>query len=94
MGGCGKQPVAQGCHLHPVPTAVVSCGWLAPPTNGQKDGIKYLAGSTVYFHCNNGYSLDGAEVSLCQADGTWSRPTPTCQPGEDAWSTCPGPPAA
>ncbi|XP_036132817.1 sushi domain-containing protein 2 [Molossus molossus] len=59
----------------------VSCGWLAPPTNGQKDGIKYLAGSTVYFHCNNGYSLDGAEVSLCQADGTWSRPTPTCQPG-------------
>lgn len=60
---------------------VVSCGWLGPPTNGQKDGIKYLAGSTVYFHCNNGYSLDGAEVSRCQADGTWSMPTPTCQPG-------------
>nr|KAF6275293.1 sushi domain containing 2 [Pipistrellus kuhlii] len=60
---------------------VVSCGWLAPPSNGRKDGTRYLVGSTVFFHCDNGYSLDGAEVSHCQADGTWSRPTPTCHPG-------------
>ncbi|XP_077631532.1 sushi domain-containing protein 2 isoform X2 [Crocuta crocuta] len=58
-----------------------SCGWLAPPPNGHKEGISYLMGSTVYFHCNSGYSLVGAETSTCQADGTWSRPTPTCQPG-------------
>ncbi|XP_070256168.1 sushi domain-containing protein 2 [Myotis yumanensis] len=60
---------------------VVSCGRLAPPPNGRKDGTNYLMGSTVSFHCNNGYSLVGAEVSQCQADGTWSRPAPTCQPG-------------
>ena len=80
--------MAQG-HLHPVPTPVVSCGWLAPPSNGLKEGSKYLMGSTVYFHCNNGYSLEGAEVSTCQADGTWSYPTPTCQPGEMACFSCP-----
>lgn len=64
-----------------------SCGWLAPPPNGHKEGISYLMGSTVYFHCNSGYSLVGAETSTCQADGTWSRPTPTCQPGEAALPT-------
>nr|XP_054962011.1 sushi domain-containing protein 2-like [Pan paniscus] len=62
---------------------VVSCGWLAPPPNGQKEGNRYLAGSTIYFHCDNGYSLAGAETSTCQADGTSSSPTPKCQPGED-----------
>ena len=74
---------AQACCLHSVPIPVVSCGWLAPPPNGQKEGNRYLAGSTIYFHCDNGYSLAGAETSTCQADGTWSSPTPKCQPGED-----------
>ncbi|XP_044921176.1 LOW QUALITY PROTEIN: sushi domain-containing protein 2 [Mustela putorius furo] len=59
---------------------VTSCGWLAPPLNGHKEGISYLAGSTVHFHCDSGYNLFGAEASTCQADGTWSRPSPMCQP--------------
>lgn len=81
--------MTQGFHLHPISTPVVSCGWLAPPPNGSKEGTKYLMGSMVYFHCKNGYSLAGAEVSTCLADGTWSSPSPTCEPGEDAQSTCP-----
>ncbi|XP_004443153.1 PREDICTED: sushi domain-containing protein 2 [Ceratotherium simum simum] len=60
--------------------SVVSCGWLAPPLNGGKEGIRYLVGSTIHFHCDSGYSLSGAEASTCQADGTWSTTTPTCQP--------------
>ncbi|XP_034497900.1 sushi domain-containing protein 2 isoform X2 [Ailuropoda melanoleuca] len=70
-------------HQHRVQSLqpVTSCGWLAPPPNGRKEGIGYLSGSTVYFHCNSGYSLFGAEASTCQADGTWSRPSPMCQPG-------------
>ncbi|XP_023502485.2 sushi domain-containing protein 2 [Equus caballus] len=60
--------------------SVVSCGWLAPPLNGHKDGMRYLVGSTIHFHCDTGYSLAGAEASTCQANGTWSTPTPTCQP--------------
>ncbi|KAF6083165.1 sushi domain containing 2 [Phyllostomus discolor] len=75
--------VAHQLHQHRVQSLkpVVSCGWLAPPDNGLKEGSKYLMGSTVYFHCNNGYSLEGAEVSTCQANGNWSYPTPACQPG-------------
>ncbi|CAH6789823.1 Susd2 [Phodopus roborovskii] len=60
---------------------VVSCGWLHPPSNGHKEGLKYLAGSSVHFSCNSGYSLVGSETSICRADGTWSMPTPECQPG-------------
>lgn len=82
--GCRQQPAAGVCHLCPAPTPVVSCGWLAPPRNGFKEGIRYLMGSTVHFHCDSGYSLVGAEASTCLADGTWSGSTPTCQPGEDA----------
>lgn len=76
--------LAYQLHQHRVQSLqpVVSCGWLAPPHNGLKEGIRYLKGSTVYFHCNNGYSLVGAEASTCLADGSWSRPTPTCQPGQ------------
>uniref|UniRef100_A0A2K5UEM5 Sushi domain containing 2 n=1 Tax=Macaca fascicularis TaxID=9541 RepID=A0A2K5UEM5_MACFA len=75
--------VAHQLHQHRMRSLqpVVSCGWLAPPPNGQKEGNRYLAGSTIYFHCDNGYSLARAETSTCQADGTWSSPTPECQPG-------------
>ena len=81
--GWWQQARAQVRCLRPAPTLVVSCGWLAPPANGHKQGERYLVGSTVRFRCNNGYSLAGADASTCQADGTWSWPTPTCQPGEN-----------
>lgn len=61
---------------------MVSCGWLAPPANGHKEGLRYLEGAVVRFGCNEGYSLAGPESSTCQADGKWSTPTPECQPGE------------
>ncbi|XP_003803347.1 sushi domain-containing protein 2 isoform X1 [Otolemur garnettii] len=75
--------LAHQLHQHRVQSLqpVVSCGWLAAPQNGRKDSIRYLEGSTIYFHCNNGYSLVGAETSTCRADGRWSAPTPVCQPG-------------
>uniref|UniRef100_A0A8C0ZP42 Sushi domain-containing protein 2 n=1 Tax=Castor canadensis TaxID=51338 RepID=A0A8C0ZP42_CASCN len=78
--------VAHQLHQHRLKSLqpVVSCGWLSPPANGYKEGLKYLVGSTIRFHCNTGYSLAGAETSTCQADGNWSTPTPECQLGEDA----------
>ncbi|XP_006901490.1 PREDICTED: sushi domain-containing protein 2 [Elephantulus edwardii] len=74
---------AHQLHLHRVQSLqpVVSCDWVAPPANGHKEGTSYLAGSTVHFSCNHGYSLDGPGASTCQGDGTWSLPTPRCQPG-------------
>lgn len=62
---------------------VVSCGWLPPPVNGHKEGLRYLEGSVVRFGCNSGYSLAGPESSTCRADGKWSSPTPECQPGRN-----------
>lgn len=44
--------------------------------------MKYLVNSTIRFSCHSGYSLVGSETSKCRADGTWSTPTPECQPGE------------
>nr|KAF6468060.1 sushi domain containing 2 [Rousettus aegyptiacus] len=75
--------LAYQLHQHRVQSLqpVVSCGWLAPPDNGVKEGIRYLKDSKVYFHCNNGHSLVGTEISTCLASGKWSSPTPTCQPG-------------
>lgn len=60
---------------------VVSCGWLSPPINGKKEGTTYLQGAKVRLSCNDGYSLKGSEVRVCQGDGQWS--------GEDTECTAP-----
>ena len=40
-------------------------------------------GSTATVSCEDGYELSGGDGSLvCQDDGTWSGPTPTCVEGE------------
>ncbi|KAI1901062.1 hypothetical protein AGOR_G00056270 [Albula goreensis] len=57
---------------------VVSCGWLAPPRNGKKEGTRYLEGSKVTFSCNKGYVISGSEVRSCQKDGKWSGETTHC----------------
>ena len=31
------------------------------------------------FTCDNGYTLTGGSVRVCQNDGTWDGITPTCQ---------------
>ncbi|XP_078234321.1 sushi domain-containing protein 2 isoform X2 [Pogona vitticeps] len=59
---------------------VVSCGWLAPPSNGKKEGTNYLVGSVVRFHCNHGYSLAGASERMCQDNGAWSGEPTSCLP--------------
>ncbi|XP_066509305.1 sushi domain-containing protein 2-like [Hoplias malabaricus] len=51
---------------------VVSCGWLATPNQGQKEGTLYLTGSNVNFSCNHGYRLHGAEQRVCLSNGRWS----------------------
>ncbi|XP_048860645.1 sushi domain-containing protein 2 isoform X2 [Brienomyrus brachyistius] len=51
---------------------VVSCGWLAPPSNGIKAGTRYLQGATITFSCDTGYILSGSPKRTCQADGQWS----------------------
>ncbi|XP_077353315.1 sushi domain-containing protein 2 isoform X2 [Festucalex cinctus] len=57
---------------------VVSCGWLAPPANGKKEGTTYLQGATVRLLCNDGFALRGSAERTCQADGTWSGGDTVC----------------
>ncbi|XP_076853996.1 sushi domain-containing protein 2 isoform X2 [Brachyhypopomus gauderio] len=51
---------------------VMSCGWLQPPSHGQKEGTLYLEGATVSFSCNPGYHLYGPQQRTCHSDGQWS----------------------
>ncbi|KAM9330911.1 sushi domain-containing protein 2 [Gastrophryne carolinensis] len=69
---------------------VVSCGWIAPPTNGSKVGTTYLNGSIVTFHCNNGFILSGSKSRTCREDGTWSGTTAHCFPAiaNSCWMQC------
>uniref|UniRef100_A0A8C9S3J0 Sushi domain containing 2 n=1 Tax=Scleropages formosus TaxID=113540 RepID=A0A8C9S3J0_SCLFO len=57
---------------------VVSCGWLAPPSNGQKEGTRYLQGAVVKFSCNSGYVLSGSAERTCLANGQWSGDATHC----------------
>lgn len=61
-------------HLEPV----VSCGWLAPPANGKKEGTTYIIGSVVTFSCNTDYIIFGSSERTCQPDGMWSGDTAHC----------------
>ncbi|XP_077592962.1 sushi domain-containing protein 2 [Stigmatopora nigra] len=65
----------------------LSCGWLAPPTNGKKEGTAYLLGASVRLWCDQGFARHGDERRTCQADATWSGDDTVCVPcsnGNDA----------
>ena len=52
------------------------------PLNGsvspsQSDEV-YPEGITVTFTCEDGYSLDGAESSTCDDQGSWNPQPPVC----------------
>ena len=49
------------------------------PTNGTKVGTDYNEGSSVNFTCDIGYTLMGEQEITCNANGTWTSATPTCQ---------------
>ncbi|XP_030647382.1 sushi domain-containing protein 2 [Chanos chanos] len=57
---------------------VLSCGWLPPPSHGQKEGQLYLEGAKVTFSCNHGYRLYGSAERTCLDTGKWSGETASC----------------
>ena len=56
----------------------VQCSQVWAPRNGLKDGVVFLYLSDVKFFCFPGYQMDGLNKTVCQADGQWSSPVPTC----------------
>ncbi|XP_044131767.1 uncharacterized protein LOC122924584 isoform X1 [Bufo gargarizans] len=57
---------------------VVTCGRLAPPANGTKNGTNYLVGSLITLSCNSGFVMTGSKQRTCQADGKWSGEPTMC----------------
>ena len=56
-----------------------SCGLPGYFPMGWIIGRSYLYGDQVKYKCHPGYRLIGNTTRECQADGTWSGVTPSCQ---------------
>ena len=63
----------------PLSFAVVDCGMLTAPTNGQVMFMATTYTSTADYFCDTGYNLVGVNQRTCTAAGTWSDGEPTCQ---------------
>ncbi|XP_076046526.1 sushi, von Willebrand factor type A, EGF and pentraxin domain-containing protein 1-like [Oratosquilla oratoria] len=50
------------------------------PEYGLIEGEDYSYGSYVTYNCREGYELQGVSNQSCEADGSWSDNTPSCQP--------------
>ncbi|CAH1274043.1 CSMD3 [Branchiostoma lanceolatum] len=83
---------ADGTWSNSVPTCTrVQCPLLKAPTNGLRTpptGANFYQ-DTVTFTCNTGYVRNGTLDMICQADGTWSDPVPTCTPRQCPSLTAP-----
>ena len=74
------------CYHWPL-VAVVDCGSLTNPMNGNVSLINNTFGSTAIYSCDTGYDLIGRMTSTCGADGNWSSTNTTCQ---SKWLIQPG----
>ncbi|ELU02745.1 hypothetical protein CAPTEDRAFT_117873, partial [Capitella teleta] len=48
------------------------------PNHCSKDGNRFYFPYNVTYHCFAGYTMTGAAIVSCLADGTWSEVPPTC----------------
>ena len=61
-------------------SAVIDCGNLDDPDNGQVELSNTTLGSTANFTCSQGYSLsNGNNTRTCEANGQWSGDPPFCE---------------
>lgn len=56
------------------------CPYPETPSNGELYYEDIVYQSTMTYTCNEGYILTGAATAECLANGTWSAPTPQCNP--------------
>lgn len=59
--------------------SAVPCGPLPSVKNAVSFASGGSYGSIVTFVCNSGLDLIGQQNLICQADGTWSSPAPSCE---------------
>ncbi len=47
------------------------------------DTAPYHQGTSVTYHCDDGYTMTGDNTLTCQSNGAWDKPAPTCDvPGK------------
>lgn len=61
------------------PRVVANCGSLGNPPNGVVTAERTVAGSQANYSCNEGYTLNGTTVRVCDMNGQWSENEPTCE---------------
>ncbi len=44
----------------------------------------YPQGSSVTYHCDDGYTMTGDNTRTCQSNGRWDKPAPKCDPSSKA----------
>ena len=57
---------------------VDTCGDPGQPDNGNTIGSSFSIGEAVDHTCDEGFVLVGAMRRVCQPDGQWSDPLPSC----------------
>ncbi|KAF7653230.1 hypothetical protein LDENG_00085810 [Lucifuga dentata] len=57
-----------------------NCPYPEPVQNGELYYEDTIYRSTVNYTCNEGYTMTGANSTVCLASGTWSSPAPECKP--------------
>ncbi|KAF4019587.1 hypothetical protein G4228_011363 [Cervus hanglu yarkandensis] len=57
----------------------ISCGKPESPEHGFVFGSEYSFESTIIYHCETGYELEGNRERVCQENGQWSGGVATCK---------------
>ena len=60
-------------------SAVVDCGPLDDPENGDVSVSGTRVGSSAFYYCFTGYRLIGSSFRTCLSSGNWSGSAPICQ---------------
>lgn len=63
------------CGISPIS---VQCLQLTNPASGNVTLATSGTKTSATYTCVSGYNLNGNAISLCNSDGTWTLPPPTC----------------
>ena len=58
--------------------AVVDCGSIGDPENGEVTFSETTFGSLATYECDEGFELVGEATRTCEATGEWSGEEPVC----------------
>ena len=57
---------------------IVDCGPLDDPANGGVLLLNTTTGSSAVYRCDDGFTINGTDVRICQSSGQWSGEAPVC----------------